>query len=419
MCAACAQIPVDFRCFACGQEAAPYRAGQCARCALREDLDELMGHAPDVSVQGLIDALCRAERPESMIVWKRSAKVQHLLRSLGEGSIPATHEGLDSVAGRTTEHLRALMQQHHLLPHRDAHLSTFEGWIEAKLEGITPEVQQPVRNFATWHHLRRIREKARSGAPTRGPVHNAKQEITETLKFLTWLHEEHGRTVDTCTQQDVDEWLTSGPTTRTAIRTFIVKAQEMRMGLDKGITIPHRQARTSPSLSQDQRLAWLRELLTGTSESLPYRVAGTLLLLYAQPLVKVAALPTSAVIEGPTVMSLRLGPRPVDVPEPFAEMLRQHLERRPNMQTVNNPNSPWLFPGGRAGQHLHPNTVMNRLRHLGIDLRGARNRALGDLVLACPAVLVADALGYSRQVAFKHAQAAAEPWARYASQREE
>ncbi|MDX6240569.1 MAG: hypothetical protein QOG10_5389, partial [Kribbellaceae bacterium] len=144
-------------------------------------------------------------------------------------------------------------------------------------------------------HLRRIRAKAAAGAATCGPIHSAKQEITESVKkdgprpfrvwFLLWLHETYQRTAETCTQQDVDEWLASGPTTRSAIRTFFVVAKKSR--LNTAVTIQHRSAKTSPSLSQDQRLAWIHELLTGTSESLPYRVAGMLLLLYAQPLVKV------------------------------------------------------------------------------------------------------------------------------------
>lgn len=45
---------------------------------------------------------------------------------------------------------------------------------------------------------------------------------------------------------------------------------------------------TPRSLSRrDSDLGWINELFTGTSESLPYGVAGLLLLLYAQPLVKV------------------------------------------------------------------------------------------------------------------------------------
>jgi len=73
-----------------------------------------------------------------------------------------------------------------------------------------------------------------------------------------------------------------------------------------------------------------------------------------------------------------------------------------------------MFPSTLAGRHLHPNTVMDRLRDLGVNLLGARNRAIGELVLECPPSLVAEALGYSPQVAFLHAEKAAEPWARYA-----
>lgn len=58
--------------------------------------------------------------------------------------------------------------------------------------------------------------------------------------------------------------------------------------------IGFRQAKTSPTITQDQRLAWLKDLLTGDSESLPYRVAGVLLLLCAQSLTKIAALQSTA-----------------------------------------------------------------------------------------------------------------------------
>src|SRR6266545_3830457 len=121
------------------------------------------------------------DRPESVIVWKRAAKVQDLLRRLGDGTIPVSHEGLNAVPGKPTEHLRALLQHHGLLPQRDPYLSRFEQWIDAKLDGLPDEVRQPVQHFATWHHLRRVRAKAAAGASTRGPVHSAKQEITETV----------------------------------------------------------------------------------------------------------------------------------------------------------------------------------------------------------------------------------------------
>lgn len=413
LCSTCAEIPYDFHCVRCDVEAGHHRTRLCARCALRDDLHELLGGAPtDPALIGLIDALCASDRPESIIVWKRSPKVQALLRGLGDGTIPVSHEGFDSVPGRPAEHVRALLQHQGLLPHRDPYLPGFERWIDTKLDGLPDEVRQPVQHFATWHHLRRIRAKADAGAPTRGPVHSAKQEITETVKFLQWLHQTRQRTAQSCTQQDVEEWLATGPTTRSSIRTFFVVARRTR--LNTSVDMKRRSARTSPSLSQDQRLAWIHELLTGTSESLPYRVAGILLLLYAQPLVKIVTLPTSTINDSSTGMTITLGLHPTDVPEPFASLLREHLNARPNLRTGAGPDSPWLFPSTLAGRHLHPNTVMDRLRDLGVKLLGARNRAIGELVLECPPSLVAEALGYSPQVAFRHAERAAEPWARYA-----
>lgn len=73
-----------------------------------------------------------------------------------------------------------------------------------------------------------------------------------------------------------------------------------------------------------------------------------------------------------------------------------------------------MFPSTRAGRHLFPQTVMTRLRDLGINLQGARNRALDELVTEIPPSVVADALGYSYAIAFAHQQAAGGTWARYA-----
>ncbi len=368
---------------------------------------------PPASFTQLIDALCAADRAESIITWKRSDKVQELLRSLGDGTTPLTHDGLDQYepAGRHVDHLRAILQHHDVIPARDKYLAYFERWIEDKLRPVSdPQIATPIRQFATWHHLKRINELALAGKPTRGPVHASKQDVTEALKFLEWLRADHGRTIADCTQQDVDLWVTTGPTTRHLIRTFVIWCKKMRV--NRSITLGHRQAKTVRVLTQDQRLEWIRELLSGDSESLPYRVAGTLLLLYAQPLVKVAAIPMSKVLVAPDGLSLELGASPSPVPEPFAELLKSHITNRPNLRTAGADN-PWLLPGYRPGEHLHPNTLMDRLRELGIDLLGARNTALRELVTQVPPPVVAEMLGYSDQVVHRHAELAAQPWDRY------
>jgi len=75
--------------------------------------------------------------------------------------------------------------------------------------------------------------------------------------------------------------------------------------------------------------------------------------------------------------------------------------------------TPWLFPGHRPGKHLDAQTIMMRLRWLGINLLGARNSALGNLVAEVPPPLVAELLGYRYQVTQRHAELAAQPWSRY------
>lgn len=418
VCVDCAAITQDYHCARCGTETEHYRQDTCARCCLQEDLTRLLKVAPEAQnaktpAGKLLTALCEADRPESILSWLRNPGVRDLLERLATGS-PLSHEALDREPNSLrVEHMRSLLIHHKLLPDRDHYLALFQRWLTSKLDDIDdPEIRQPVESFARWHHLRRIRTLSADGKATRGPVHSAKQEITETIKFLTWLKTTHGRTAASCIQGDVDAWLADGPTTRHLIRTFFVQAVKNRTCTD--ITIGHRQAKTVPVLGQDQRLAMLKACLAGNIDTLPYRVAATLLLLYAQPVVKIAAMKSTDVILTPEGPRLSLGDKnPASVPEPFASLLTEHVASRPNMRTGNSSGSKWLFPGYRPGRHIHPNTLMERLRETGINLLGARNAALRGLIAEVPAPLVAEMLGYSYQVTQKHATAAAQPMSRY------
>jgi hypothetical protein len=370
-------------------------------------------HDPKAMVP-IVDALCRADRPASILSWKRSPRVQALLMGLASGEIELTHQGLDKVGTDiATNHVRSLLEHAGILSARDEPLARFERWLSEKIEAvIEPAVHGAVEQFATWHHLRRLRKASIPGQRSAAGVRYAKQEITEAIKFLTWLHNAHQRTLATCRQQDVDEWLASGTTTRLKVRNLLAWAKKTR--LNNTVQITHQQGPPSRALTQQQRLAWLRELLTGDSESLAYRVAGILLLLFAQPLTKIAALPTSAITCTENDVWISLGQEPIPVPQPFADMLANHIENRPNLGTTGGvAASPWLFPSVRPGRHLGPQAIRERLERLGIDLLGARNTTLQSLVVAAPPPLVAELFGYSYNTAQLHAEIAAQPWARY------
>ena len=58
VCLTCAAIPGDYTCRTCGHEGEIHRRGECARCALRDDLDlrtclEQMGRADHALAQRL------------------------------------------------------------------------------------------------------------------------------------------------------------------------------------------------------------------------------------------------------------------------------------------------------------------------------------------------------------------------------
>jgi hypothetical protein len=393
-----------------------YRRGTCARCALRADLTAAMidgAHDPQ-AMAAIVEALCRVERPASILTWKRSSKVQALLAGLACGDIPFTHQGLDEAGmDGETAHLRSLLEHAGILAARDEPLARFERWLTQKLEAVAePAVHGAVEQFARWHHLRRLRKASIPGQSSAAGTRYAKQEITEAIKFLTWLHSTHHRTLASCRQQDVDEWLASGPTTRLKIRNLLAWTKKTRM--NKSVQITHRQPPPSRALTQQQRLAWLRELVDGDCESLAYRIAGILLLLFGQPLTKIAALPTAAITITENDMRISLGHEPIPVPQPFADMLANHMASRPNLgATAGVAATPWLFPSSWPGRHLGPNSLMTRLRNLGINLLAARNTALQSLVAEAPPPLVAELLGYSYNTTQRHAEIAAQPWARY------
>ena len=119
----------------------------------------------------IVEALCRVDRPASILTWKRSPRVQELLTGLACGEIPLTHEGLDEAGpDKAVNHLRSLLEHAGMLAARDEPLARFERWLSLKLEAVTePAVRGPVEQFATWHHLRRLRQSIGSRAKTPRP----------------------------------------------------------------------------------------------------------------------------------------------------------------------------------------------------------------------------------------------------------
>ncbi len=418
ICTSCAGITQDLTCGRCGEQDEPHRRGLCARCCLREDLTVLLDDGtgqvrPDMT--GLLEAIVGQRRPRSALIWLRNPDVKRLLTGLARRQLELTHATFDAdPAPRTAMHLRELLVQHGSLPQIDRTIVLFQNWLATTLAGYSPTTARLLGSFARWHHLRRMRDLSDHGRLKPGTALTARQQITVAGQFLNHLD-----TLEIAParagQGDLDAWLANGPSTRYTARTFVVWAVQARHL--PPLRFPHRSASSTPVLSQDERLALLRQFLTTDEEPAAYRLAAVLLLLYAQPVTRMARLRLVDIEEADGTVSLRLGDEAAVLPAPVAALLQQHLSTRANVSTAANVDSPWLFPGYRPGQPLHQSYLMTRLRDAGVPLLAGRNNALRQLVLDMPPAVAAQALGYSPQVAEAHARNAGATWTSYAGSR--
>jgi hypothetical protein len=117
--------------------------------------------------------------------------------------------------------------------------------------------------------------------------------------------------------------------------------------------------------------------------------------------------------DGDSVL-LRLGEPPTPVPGPVAVLLLEWISSRGNMNTATNRNSPWLFPGRRAGQPMNSTALAALVNDIGVPTVAGRASAIRQHVLEMPAPVAADALSYSQDTTAGLAAQADSTFSRYA-----
>jgi hypothetical protein len=146
------------------------------------------------------------------------------------------------------------------------------------------------------------------------------------------------------------------------------------------------------------------------------RLAGLLVLLYAQPTARVSRLTTNHVTLDDTTVTIRFGTAPITLPGPVADLIRQVLDGKRGHATTGAANpSPWLFPGGQPGRPISATHLGQRLKDLGIQPGQARSTALFQLATELPAALLARMLGFHIDVAVAWQRASSGDWMAYAA----
>jgi hypothetical protein len=420
LCASCTQPDPLFwkRCPTCA-EATKLTDGRCVRCDLRRRLTDLLA-GPDGAIrpqlQALFHNLAEAELPATALSWIKHEHTTTILGGLGRGDLPLAHDTLDRLpAAKTVEHLRAVLVATGALPARDEHMARLERWVaDAIAARPDPDERYLLKRYAVWHLLRRLRRR-RNGAPvTYNQTTTVKARLRVAVELLDWLAA-RGLTLGSADQSHLDDWLAGEGATRQGDAGNFVRwaaSQKLtRMGLPA-----IRWNGPTASLDADKRWEQARWLLRDNTLEAADRVAGLLVLLYAQKVAAISRLTLDHVeYAGPTI-SLRLGPRPVALPEPLTVLILDLVASRRGHAAVGNPpTSPWLFPGGQPGRPISASRLSERLRDLGIHPGAARSSALMQLATELPAAVIARMLGMHIKVAVEWQRAASGDWTAYAA----
>jgi len=280
-----------------------------------------------------------------------------------------------------------------VLPARDERLVALEHWVGQVIAGRTsPEHRRALHGYAVWHQLRRLRSRLQGRPASRQQVKNVRDQVTAAAAFLDWL-EARGLTLGTCTQADLDRWL-AGDSSYLARSANFVRWAVARRHASRLTAPSSRWTGPAGPLDQDRRWADARRLLHDGTCPAADRVAGLLILLYAQKLNVITALTTQHVLHEDGRTLLRLGSRPIVLPAPLDALAGTLAAGRkaPGSALLSVPSS-WLFPGRWPGSPLTEDALAQRLHALGISPRQGRSTALFTLAADVPAAILAKTLG--------------------------
>jgi hypothetical protein len=419
VCERCAGERVRQVCRGCSAEEQNYADGRCARCILAERLQTLADGGDPRAVERLapyLAALRDGPKPWSVLNWMTVSAGHRTLLELTRGELELAHEALDALQrGQSTAYLRAALVRAGVLPVRDEQAAKLDAFIRAQAARLPEsEDRTRLRAFAVWQIQHDLKRRERRGQTARSSERLARAQISVAVELISWLHT-HGMTLRDLRQEHLDRWLADGSTYRRRIRAFLAWARrgDLLPALEAQRAEPRRH--TDP-LDADQRLRLVGTLLADDTLDLRDRVAGCLLLIFAQPITRLARLTVDEVDEHACPVRLRLGPEPLELPEPLGTLVAELKQQRPGLATTGaGDRGRWLFPGLRLDAPLHPEQMRRRLRRLGITARPGRAAALLHLAQTLPPAILSDLLGISEGRAADWTRAATGDWARYAA----
>lgn len=420
ICPTCYQAPlVD--CTVCGQHALGRRTTKdgrpwCFGCQATDRIDRLLA-GPDgtipVGIKEVRDVLVATQRPRSILGnWDRIESIG-LLARLAQQHDRLTHELLDAEGDRfSVGYLRAILVATGVLPERDEQATRLRSFAAAVIDEVADGQQRQVLSrYARWHVIARAKPD-RHGQLSPAVADRCRQGIRAAQRFLDHLAA-RGRSIDNCTQADLDSWMTARRELRIRFPRWLLDNGHL-----PGLALPDSVPAAGPRGQADQDDHWTlvrRMLHDQDSANAEDRVAACLVLLYAQPVSKIVALTAEDLDIRDDGTYLRLGPDPLLLPPPLDVLVTSLPIAKPFGAASTLADERWLFPGKRAGHHQHPKSLMGRLNRLGITTRANRNTAMLHLAATVPPAVFASLIGVDNGTATRWAEYAGGNWTTYAA----
>lgn len=395
------------------------RPGQCVECRLELRLRELMtasDGATHPALRPLWDALAATEPPGTALRWLAKEPVAAILADIAAGRRQLTHADLDELPQRTIlNHLRSVLVATGTLPARDEQMARLERLLDKVLAARTdPDQRQLLHRYTVWHLLRRLRRRNTGSATTNEQYAAVLQRVRSAVALLDWLTA-RDLTLTSCGQADLEQWLSDDAASHHYHAGHFVRWATRQRLTTLSFPATRWQGPTRP-LDEQARWDAARRLLHDDTIGPRDRLAGLLVLLYAQPTARVSRLTTDHVTLDDTAATIQLGTTPITVPGPVADLTRQVLDgKRGHATTGAAAPSPWLFPGGQPGRPISATHLGKRLKDLGIQPGQARSTALFQLATELPAALLARMLGIHIDVAVAWQRASSGDWMAYAA----
>jgi hypothetical protein len=418
LCAGCTAPPAWAGCPVCSDPGHP-NPGQCARCLIDRRLDELMGPPAGSlppGLQALRADIAAAEHPVTAMRWLTKPSIAPVLSDLAAGRIPLTHQALDELPrSQALAHLRQTLVAVGALPGRDEEMTRLEAFLAGLIDSQHDTGRRRLlHRYLIWHLVRRGRRRNNGRPLTPQQSRMIRRLACGAVAFLDWL-DAHDLTLGSCQQADLDRWLADEQAVYRDEAGRLV-----RWARASKLTTGHLAAArwNGPAQLIDHQHRWdtARRLLHDGTLKPEDRLAGLLVLLYAQGATTISQMTTGQLQAGNDGVRLRLGRVPIHLPEPVATLACTVLANRKGHATIGaRQPSPWLFPGGQPGRPISTARLTSRLNELGIRPSQDRSTALFQLAAEIPAAILARTLAISTDAAVTWQRHAAGDWITYAA----